>query len=339
MRADTRPYLKSLPSSLGAQLHIDGAEGIPLPKDAASRENIVKRCVRVGLFDKVKQDFIYNSSAVVATWSAKQEDIWTFKDVNSLNPLLFRSTQEDDLNKEDIVFVFELVVFYKYGLKTKDMCCGWAEAPLTLCEKANAKVKLPIHGGSPQSRVNINKEDIHSKRSGVKGLMKVFNNNITSSLTVTFKPITTIEADVRTHLDMMPSTCLLHKSMVFLLSGYRNYIAKKLLAQSQVGILKKPTGDVVISCVPKILDCPDVLETVIHVWEADYLKTLTQQHRKSIDYLMRTMEDIVTRLYPVFYSVEFGHQNTNFYESVCTDQAKLNLRQQLVRSALKHNNP
>lgn len=75
----------------------------------------MKRCVRVALFDKVKQDFIYNSSHVIAEWSAKQTDIWSFKDTNSLNPLLFRSTEEDDLNRKEIVFIFELVVYVKSG--------------------------------------------------------------------------------------------------------------------------------------------------------------------------------------------------------------------------------
>lgn len=98
-----------------------------------------------------------------------------------------------------------------------------------MCEKSNTKIKLLVRGGTPQSAVNIAKEDIDSKRSGVKGLMKVFNNNITSVLTVSFKPQSTIEAEVRPHLEMMPSTCLLPKSMIYILSGYRNYIGKKLL--------------------------------------------------------------------------------------------------------------
>ena len=54
----------------------------------------------------------------------------------------------------------------------------------------------------------IDKSDIHSKRSGVKGFMKLFNNNIQSTLIVSFKPIQTIAPEFRMHLDLMPSTCL-----------------------------------------------------------------------------------------------------------------------------------
>lgn len=61
------------------------------------------------------------------------------------------------------------------------------------------------------------------------------------------------------------------------------------------------------------MDCPDVLETLIHVWDSDYSKTLTKQHKSSIEYLIREMKDIVSRIYPVFYSVEFDHQQKNFF--------------------------
>jgi hypothetical protein len=48
----------------------------------------------------VKEDLIYNSTYVLATWTPKQSDVWSFsKDAASLNPLLFRSTQADDLNR------------------------------------------------------------------------------------------------------------------------------------------------------------------------------------------------------------------------------------------------
>lgn len=50
--------------------------------------------------------------------------------------------------------------------------------------------------------------------------------------------------------------------MLPIVCGFRNYAANKLLPQTQVGILKKPDGNVILSTFPKILDSPDVLETV-----------------------------------------------------------------------------
>lgn len=94
-KPENRPRLRPVQSLFGSQITIEGAEGVPLPVDAEDRENIMKRVIRVGLYDTMKQDLVYNSTHVVATWSSKQEDIWTFNktDAASLNPLLFRTTQ------------------------------------------------------------------------------------------------------------------------------------------------------------------------------------------------------------------------------------------------------
>lgn len=62
----------------------------------------MKRVVRVGLFDVVKKELIHNSCYVVAEWKQQNEDIWNFlppSKSESLNPILFRSTQKDDLNR------------------------------------------------------------------------------------------------------------------------------------------------------------------------------------------------------------------------------------------------
>ena len=60
----------------------------------------------------------------------------------------------------------------------------------------------------------------------------------------------------------MPSTCFIQKKLLFLASGFRNYAAEKILSSSNVGILKKPSGNLVMSVFPKILDCPEIVELV-----------------------------------------------------------------------------
>ena len=44
-------------------MKFDIAEGVPLPKAGSGfdRSQIVKRAIRVGLFDTSKKDFIYNA--------------------------------------------------------------------------------------------------------------------------------------------------------------------------------------------------------------------------------------------------------------------------------------
>lgn len=55
----------------------------------------------------------------------------------------------------------------------------------------------------------ISQDDIAKKRSGLKGIMNMFNKNIKSTLIVSFKPLTSIEAECRLHLDLLPSTCFI----------------------------------------------------------------------------------------------------------------------------------
>lgn len=195
------------------------------------------------------------------------------------------------------------------GGKTVEMSCGWAKTEIATCEKDVTKIKLQINGGSPLNNLAIGKDDIHTKRTGMKALVKMFNKNIKSSLIVSFKPLTGkgVEPDVALHLEMMPSTCLLQKKMLYFVSGYRNYAADKLLAQTQVGILKKPQGNVVMSCFPKVMDCPDMLEVVVQVWQEDVMATLTVIQKKEVALMMKKMEEFVTKLYPVFFSDGFAY--------------------------------
>lgn len=102
-----------------------------------------------------------------------------------------------------------MVVYMKTGKGIKEMSCGWAQTSLETCEKDVVKIKLPISGGSPLAQIAIGKEDVHSKRTGVKGLFKMFNKDVKSTLIVSFKPLSAVEPETRLHLDLLPSTCLL----------------------------------------------------------------------------------------------------------------------------------
>ena len=87
-------------------------------------------------------------------------------------------------------------------------------------------MKLKIQGGSPFNSAEINKDDIHNNRSGVKYIAKIFTNTKeTSFLKVTFRQAEALEQDTRDHLECLPSTCLIQKKILLLMSGYRNYAA------------------------------------------------------------------------------------------------------------------
>lgn len=65
--------------------------------------------------------------------------------------------------------------------------------------------------------------------------------------------------DIKYHMMMMPSTCLVHRSLLHFASAFMNYKARKLLSEQEGGVFKKPSGDAVISCFPTVIDCPDIV--------------------------------------------------------------------------------
>ena len=60
----------------------------------------------------------------------------------------------------------------------------------------------------------------------------MFNNNIDSCIIISLKPLANLETETRLHLEMLPSTCLLMKKILYILSGFRNYAAEKLISQA-----------------------------------------------------------------------------------------------------------
>ena len=188
------------------------------------------------------------------------------------------------------------------------------------------------------NQIRIEDGDIHTKRSGVKGLLKMFNSNIKSTLIVSIYPMSKIDDATRTHMEFLPSTCVVPKKLVSFVSGYRNYAAEVLIRGSMGGSMKKPAGDVVMSTFPKIMDCPDVLEILSMCWTEDFVEKRSATEKRSIDLAVTKVKDYIQRLYPVFYAEDFGYQLSNITESACGDTAKMTARSALITSALRFNN-
>ena len=131
--------------------------------------------MRIGLYDQTKKDFLFNTAHVVAKWAPTAEDCWSFSEKESLNPVLLRSTDLDSLNKEQVILVFELVLYVHQQGKTTELSCGWAQIELDKCDRDLNKLKLEIKGGSPLTQVAIQGGDVLTKRQGFKGLIKLFN--------------------------------------------------------------------------------------------------------------------------------------------------------------------
>lgn len=142
---------------------------------------IVKRMVRIGLYDTAKKDFVINAVQVNALYNQVDEDIWKFnawRD-NGTNPVLFKTASKDDYCKPHIFIVFELAISVKLGDKITEMSCGWCSLDMQLLERSMTH-KLPINGGSPSAKIMIKDSDVHTNRTGIKYLSKVLGSKITS---------------------------------------------------------------------------------------------------------------------------------------------------------------
>lgn len=118
---------------------------------------IVKRAVRIGVFDLQKKEYLANAVQVEAKLLEKTEDKWVFAKTNvSLNPVLFRSNKKDDLDETNTQFIFEFVIYYKKGTQRTELCCGWAATEdLTVANRSLNGFKLKVHGGSPTTEILI----------------------------------------------------------------------------------------------------------------------------------------------------------------------------------------
>ena len=123
------PRIRPIPTQLGCQILLEDAQGVPLPQQGQGfdRSQIVKRAVRIGLYDMAKKDFIVNAVQINALYNADDEDIWKFnawKD-NGTNPVLFKIAQREEIVKPNVFMVFELVIYVKFGEKVTEISCGW----------------------------------------------------------------------------------------------------------------------------------------------------------------------------------------------------------------------
>ena len=90
------------------------------------------------------------------------------------------------------------------------------------------------------------------------------------------------------------------------MSGFRNYLGKELLKEGPGGSIKKPAGNVIISAMPKLIDCPDIAEYLIHLWSVDVFDKLNnEKKRKNMKYLTDKAKEFILKLYPVVYSDKF----------------------------------
>mmetsp|Transcript_22870 Transcript_22870/g.22134 ORF Transcript_22870/g.22134 Transcript_22870/m.22134 type:complete len:327 (+) Transcript_22870:1169-2149(+) len=255
-----------------------------------------------------------------------------------MNPVVFKTSQKDEYLKNGIFFIFELVIYVKFGDKITEMSCGWCQLNTSAIDRQLTH-KLPIKGGTPSSEMIIKGQDVHTKRTGINYIMKVVNSRVNSQLQVTIRPHTKFTEETKFHLEMLPSTCLVQKRLLYFVSGFRNYVGEKLLRESAMGAFKHPEGDVIISTFPKVMNHPDFCEAMIKIFSEDFYVNLNNKQKLNVEYITNRTKEYIQRLYPVLYCEEFKYQESNPVESASGDQYLVRKREELIQSALRYGQP
>ena len=219
---------------------------------------------------------------------------------------MFRTTDrilgEEESNGR---LIFELVVTIKRDKKIENMSCGWCEISISDLAKSGTR-KLDIKGGTPDSAIDIKDEDIQNNRSGLNFLKKAINTGSKpKNLKIDIKTVSKLDKEIQDHLSLMPSTCLLHRPLLYFMSGYMNYRNDKLIKETDKSSkFIKPTGDVILSQINKIYDNPDIVKFMTEIWVEDAQPKI-DKNKFDIEYIMTFSKDFISRLYSVLYTKEF----------------------------------
>lgn len=214
------------------------------------------------------------------------------------------------------------------------MSCGWAE--LRLKDAKKSKIHIEVKGGSPFAALQINKKDLAevTKSSGLGSIFGIGSDK-KSELILTTKMLGTIDKDIKTHMEMLPSTCLIPKRLVHFVSGFRNFAARKLHKDNLGGQFRHPGGDVTISSFPSIMDNPDILPLFCEIWNKDVVEKWTSKQRFLIPLARDRADEYIKRIYPALFSEQMG-LGGNVTNSAAGNQKKMEKRKELVEVALKY---
>lgn len=301
---------------------------------------ILKREVRVILYNVKSGQYIGNTCCVKAEWKQEDKDIWRFnlwKKVGP-NPLIFTTKDEQLAKDDDVSLIFEFVMMCKMGQGFKDISCGFCSlkmAEIRAMKKRNHIIE--IKGGSPDSPID---HDPCNFKEDMSFFKKLSRGTILQQLKMDTRYYPTISAEGKYNIQMLPRTCIINKKLMHFLVGYRNYLAKKLCKETSDNAgFSIPTGNHIIKTFPFIIDNPDVCEHFLNEWHTSVVKKMPKASQKNLDFLTDKAEAYISRIYLVKYADSFGLEEGKEYESAAWNPDLLKARQDMITYALKADMP
>jgi Ca2+-binding EF-hand superfamily protein len=304
-RLNIPTYLKQNDVAAGGYISFQLATGISIPDPTLiPRESILKRVLRVSMFDEKRQELVGNSCYLEGTWKQELEDRWVFKnpaDSDSYK-IAYKASSENDLKTLSIIFEFVVVILGDNMVS--ELSCGYAKTNLESTLNVTS-MKVPVSGGTPLNPLSIDNSDIRTYRKGLRHFLKMTGiSRVTSELQINLVPFRRLSVPEQGYLDSLPSICVIQKKGLQMCKIYRDYIARIFAETVGQNFLVPKISDTFITQFPKILDCPDLWGPLIQFWNSTELQSTVGANRTDEDYLI-SFKNLVNRLYTVMRSQEF----------------------------------
>ncbi|XP_041644770.1 nephrocystin-1 isoform X3 [Cheilinus undulatus] len=229
---------------------------------------VLSRHIRVCAFDGTQ--VLSNIYTVRATYNSKSPKTWTFSPrVTGILPTLLDGECFLRCNSAspDLGILFELgVTFIRNSTGERgDLSCGWAFLKLT-DDSGNPipyrTYELPVNGGTPYER-DVAVEATINQGSPAGVFQQMLQARRQPKLVVKLK---SVHNRTRTQLSLLPDTLLHSLSCVHLLALHRQLLADALLLDRPTMQNADPICSPVLTTFPKLLDQPDLLDTLRTAW-------------------------------------------------------------------------
>ena len=314
-RFNKQSYLRMSSPACGGQITIRLAKGIPIPDPTqVNYGSIIKRLVKVCLYDEKRSCFVGSSCFLVANWRQQEQDIWNFEQSEDRDIVEFR-TGPENIEIQSLSLIFEFTIFI-VRQQPIEMSCGFARLPLANFERST-NIDLPVSGGSPGNPMEINMSDVRVKRTGLKNfLLKTGSMIIKPTVTLVLKSHRRLTAVESSEIEALPSYCVVRKRGATMVKMYREEVARITSEGSREAFTVPTSSSALLAYFPSVMNCPDTWVPLINHWTSFESGRVTIPNLNPNDptQVLRYFTLLVNRLYGLLKSEEFAADESALYK-------------------------
>lgn len=123
---------------------------------------------------------------------------------------------------------------------------------------------IALNGGSPIREMEIDRQDVRTRRSGWRTIVKAVTKSIETSLK--FEIIRSFPVDDMNDICTLPDTIILPKKSLSLIKSYREYMVAKTI-KPDMRLNNKVHNLIEVKTFCRCMDCPDIFLTLSKYWK------------------------------------------------------------------------